>query len=45
MVVRLRDLVDAGTVLRMCDADRDDLALLALIEDSLRKTAPGAEAQ
>ena len=39
MLVRLKDLVDAGTVLRMYGAGIDDLELLALLEDEIRKNA------
>lgn len=37
LIVRLAGVVDAGTVLRMAAADLDDLALLAVVEDELRR--------
>lgn len=36
LLLRLKDLIDPGTVCRMCNIDRDDLELLALVEDELR---------
>jgi hypothetical protein len=35
LILRLSKLVDPGSVLRMCGADLEDLALLARIEDEL----------
>jgi len=35
LIVRLHNLVGADSVLRICDADLEDLALLAIIEDNL----------
>jgi len=40
LLVQLRPLVDPGTVLRMCDADLDDLKLLAIIEAELQPEPP-----
>ncbi len=36
LIVRLRNLIDPGTVCRICNVERDDLELLALVEDELR---------
>lgn len=36
MLVRLRGLLDPGTVLEMYGAGRDDLELLAVIEEELK---------
>jgi len=35
-ILRLRNLIDPGTICRMYDADMDDLQLLALVEDELK---------
>jgi hypothetical protein len=43
LIVRLRDLVDAGTILKMCGADLEDLALLATVEDLLRESSADGE--
>ncbi len=45
ILVRLKDLVDAGIVLRMYGADIDDLELLAVLEDEIRKNAPAPAQQ
>jgi len=44
-LVRLRDLVDAGTVLKMYGADLDDIELLAVLEDEIKKNAPAPAQQ
>jgi hypothetical protein len=44
-LVRLRDLVDAGTVLKMYGADLNDIELLAVMEDEIRKNAPAPAQQ
>lgn len=44
-LVRLKDLMDAGTVLRMYGAGVEDLELLAVLEDEIRKTAPAPAQQ
>ena len=44
-LVRLKDLVDAGTVLKMCGADLDELELLAVLEDEIKKNAPAPAQQ
>ena len=44
-LVRLKDLVDAGTVLQMYGADLDDIELLAVLEDEIRKNAPAPAQQ
>lgn len=36
LLLRLRGVVDPGTICRLCGVDRDDLELLALVEDELR---------
>ncbi len=36
----LRGVIDPGTVCRICEVDRDDLELLALVETELQPTAP-----
>lgn len=41
LILKLHGLVDAGTILRMAEADLDDLALLASVEELLKdKPAP-----
>jgi hypothetical protein len=37
LLVRLHPTVDAGTVCRLFDADLDDLALVAIVEDHLKQ--------
>jgi hypothetical protein len=43
LLIRLHDLVDPGTVLALCEADLDDLLLLAIIEDHLRVERPAGD--
>lgn len=43
LLVRLHNLVDAGTVCRICNVDRHDLELLAAIEDQLSEEKPDGE--
>jgi hypothetical protein len=35
LIIRLRDLVDSGTVLTLAEAELEDLVLLAMVEDEL----------
>ena len=39
LLVRLSNLVDPGTVCRICNVDIEDLELLALVEDELKEQA------
>jgi len=41
LIVRLRTLIDPGTVCRNFAADLDDLELLAVIEDELKEDDDG----
>lgn len=45
MLVRLKDMVDPRTILRLYDADREDLELLAETEDAIREMQKGLHQQ
>ena len=41
MILRLKGLIDPGTICRICSVELSDLELLAIIEEQLN--APGAD--
>lgn len=43
LLVRLQKAVDPGTICRICDVDRDDLELLAIVEEELSASEPQTE--
>jgi hypothetical protein len=45
MLVRLKDIVDPGTVLRMFGATREDVEMLAVAEDELKAARDGGDDQ
>jgi hypothetical protein len=40
LLVRLQGAVDPGTICRICEVDRDDLELLAIVEEELKANTP-----
>lgn len=40
LLVRLHGAVDPGTICRICEVDRDDLELLAIVEEEIKANEP-----
>lgn len=43
LIIRLGDLVDPGTVCRICNVESSDLYLLATVEDELKRIKKARE--